>query len=140
MSALGQARSPVEVKFKTVPLPLKTLLVAYAGGMACIDSNDGCVKPGVAGNTTLTRVGNFAESLDNSANTASANVLVKLDKELSAQWYDNATGAAAVVTLFTSCYVLDDHTVTVTSGSNSVAGRVWAIDTTKGVLVETTNL
>jgi hypothetical protein len=140
MSALGQARSPVEVKFKTVPLPLKTVLVAWSGGMACIDSADNTVKPGVSGNATLTRIGNFAESLDNSANTASANVLVKLDKELVAQWYDNATGAAAVVGLFTNAYILDDHTVQVTAGGNSIAGRVWAIDATKGVLVETTNL
>ncbi len=140
MSALAQARSVVETRFKQIPLPLKTLLVAYAGGMACIDSADGCVKPGVSGVTTLTRVGDFAESLDNSANTGSSNVLVNLDKELVGKWYDNATGGAAVVTLFTSCYVLDDHTVTATSGSNSVAGRVWAIDTVKGILVETTNL
>ncbi len=140
MSALGQARVPTPVTLGTIPLPLKTLLIAYSGGMACIDSADGCVKPGVSGITTLTRVGNFAESVDNSANTGSANVLVKLDKEIKAQWYDNATGGAAVVTLFTSAYVLDDHTVTATQGSNSVAGRVWAIDTVKGVLIETTNL
>ncbi len=140
MSALAQARSPVETRFKQIPLPLKTLLIAYSGAMACIDSNDGCVKPGVSGVTTLTRVGEFAESLDNSANTASANVMVNLDKELVGKWYDNATGGAAVVTLFTSAYILDDHTVTATSGSNSIAGRVWAIDSVKGILVETTNL
>ncbi len=140
MSALTQARSDVVVRFKSVPLPLAAALTAYTGGMACIDIVAGSCKPGVAANANLVRVGSFAESIDNSAGTGTAAVMVKLDKELVGQWYENATGAAAVVTLFTNAYILDDHTVTVTSGSNSIAGRVWAIDTVKGVLVETTNL
>jgi hypothetical protein len=53
-------------------------------------------------------------------------------------WWDNASGGAAVTGLFSLCYMLDDHTVTNASSGNSVAGRVWAIDTTKGVLVQKT--
>ncbi len=139
MSALGQARIPLETKFKHIPLPLAGSLVAYSGGMACIDVVAGTCIPGIATNANQVRVGNFEETLDNSASTAVANVMVKLDKERVGQWYDNATGGAAVVTLFTNCYIADDHTVTATAGSSSVAGRVWAIDSVKGVLVETTS-
>ncbi len=140
MSALNQARTPIELRLKIYPLPLAAGLVAYQGGMACIDISAGTVKPGVAGNANLVRVGEFEESVDNSAGTGTAYVMVNLDKEIVCKWYENSTGGGAITTLFGSAYIADDHTVTGTSGSNSVAGRVWATDTVKGVAVETTNL
>lgn len=140
MSALNQARIPIELRLKIVALPLAAAVAAYEGGMACIDTSAGNVTKGASGNANLVRVGEFQESLDNSAGTATTPVMVNLDKEIVCKWYDNATGAAAVVALFGDAYISDDHTVTVTAGSNSKAGRVWAIDSVKGVAVETTNL
>lgn len=140
MSALNQARMPIELRLKVVALPLAAALVAHEGGMACIDTSAGSVKPGVAGNANLVRVGDFQESVDNSAGTATTPVMVNLDREVVCKWFDNATGAAAVVALFSTAYIADDHTVTVTSSGNSASGRVWAIDSVKGVAVETTNL
>ncbi len=139
MSALTSARMVSEYRFKIIALPLGGSQSVYQGGMACIDIVAGTVVKGAAANANLVRVGEFEQTLDNSASTATAYVMVNLDEEVVTKWYDNATGGAAVVTLFTNCYILDDHTVTATSGSNSVAGRVWAIDTVKGVAVETTN-
>jgi hypothetical protein len=139
-AALTQARMPEELRFKSIALPLSASTTAYQGGMACIDSSAGEVTPGAAGNSGLTRIGNFAETCDNSDGTGTAMVVVTLDKEVVCQWYDNATGANAVDTLFTTAYCLNDQTVTKASSSNSAAGRVWAIDSVKGVAVETTNL
>ncbi len=142
MSALTQPRMGIELVLNTVSLPLAGSVKAWQGGMACIDVSANLVYPGVAGNANLVRVGNFEESVDNSASTATTFVLVNLDHEVVCQWYDNATGGAAVTAadLFASAYILDDHTVTITAGSNSVAGRIWAVDSVKGVAVETTNL
>ena len=144
MSALAQARSPREFRFKVIALPLTAGKIAYQGGMACVDSGNNDVRPGEASNTGLVRVGNFAETLDNSAGSSTAQVLVELDKEVVCQWYDNDTGSNALTSgeLFESAYILDDHTVSKSSGSStrSVAGRVWAVDSVNGVAVETTNL
>ncbi len=140
MADLTQARQPIQKNLSgAIPLPQAASTEVFQGGAACIDIVTGTVKKMAAGNANLVRIGNFFES-NNNTTTATQQVMVQLDHEVVCQWYNNATGAAAVVTLFTNCYGLDDQTVTVTSGTNSIAGRVWAIDTVKGVLVETTNL
>ena len=125
----------------TIPLPLKASTSVFQGGMACADTSDGSVTKGAA-STTLTRIGTFAQTLDNSASTATTQVMVQLEKEIVGTWFDNATGANAVVAanLFSDCYILDDHTVTMATSGNSKAGRVWEIDSVKGVLVESYTL
>lgn len=142
MSALGQARMPIELRLKNISLPLAGSTAAYQGGIACGDTSVGLVTKGAAGSTTLLRIGLFAETIDNSASTATAKVLVSLDKEIITQWFDNATGANAVLAtdLFNDVYMLDDHTVTKASSGNSKAGRVWAVDALKGVAVQATTL
>lgn len=138
MSALTQARMGIEQTIKNFSFPLAGSVKAWQGGMACADTSAGVVTPGVAGSTTLLRIGEFAESIDNSASTATAKVLVFLDKEIVVRWFDNSTGGSAVTAanLFSDVYIADDHTVTTTSSGNSKAGRVWAVDSLKGVAVE----
>lgn len=67
-------------------------------------------------------------------------VIVQLFRELEANWFTNASGgdAVAAANLGGLCYLRDDQTVGVDDDTNtlSVAGRVWKIDTAKGVLVE----
>lgn len=140
MSALTNSRVVRQVTMKVVNLPLAAVSV-FLGGMACIDVSTGYCTKGAAANANLVRIGNFANTVDNSGGAAGdLQVSVVLDKEIVADWYANATGGAAVSALFGSCYILDDQTVTNSSSGNSVAGRVWAVDSTYGVLVETTNL
>ena len=139
MSALTAKRIPIYVILSgEVPLTLAASTAVYQGGMAVGNTADGTVTKGVAGTTTFQRIGLFAESLDNSASTATTTVMVRLDCEVHCQWFDNATGANKVLAAncFSTCYILDDHTVTLASSSNSKAGRVWGVDSTKGVLVE----
>lgn len=138
MSALTKARMIRETRFKNIALPLAASQSVFQGGIACGDTSTGTVKKGAAGSTTLVRIGEFTENCDNSASTASTNVVVSLEKEIVARWYDNATGGNAVTAsdLFNDAYILDDHTVTKASSGNSKAGRVWAVDSVKGVAVE----
>lgn len=138
MAALTAKRMTRFDTLKTVSLPLATQAV-FQGGIACYDTAAlGSVKKGVAGTATLVKIGEFAESADNSGGN-SPRVLVKLDREIFAEWYDNSTGANAATlaaNLFGLVYIADDHTVTTASSGNSVAGRVWDVDSLKGVLVE----
>ncbi|SRR5216684_1629859 len=138
MAALTTKRQTRETRAKHIPLPLAAGQTVYQGGIACGDTSTGTVKKGASGSTTLLRIGEFDENLDNSVPTTTTNVLVNLDHEIVIRWYDNATGANAVAasTLFNDVYILDDHTVTTASSGNSKAGRVWMVDSTNGVGVE----
>jgi hypothetical protein len=129
---------PIETRWKNIPLPLAAAATAWQGGIACLDTSAQDVTPGAAGSTTLIKVGEFAESFDNSAGTATTTVMVSLDRELVLRWYDSVTGGNAVTAsnLFSVCYIADDHTATMSSASNSKLGRVWAVDAVKGIGVE----
>lgn len=137
MAALANPRLPRLVKLSVIPLPLDASQKATQGGAACGDKSTGGVKPAQA-STTLISLGSFEESIDNSSGTTTVTVLVNLQKEVTASWQDNATGANKVLAsdLFNDVYWQDDHTVTKATSGNSVAGRVLGVDTLKGVLVE----
>lgn len=138
MAALTQAFMGRELRLNSVALPLAGSQSVFQGGMACADTATGTVKKGAAANANLIAIGEFGQTFDNSASTATVQVLVILNKEIVCRWYDNATGANAVLStdLFsTAVYILDDHTVTKASSGNSAAGRVWAVDSVKGVAV-----
>ena len=144
MAALTQSRM-TRTEYKSVAtLPMNATFKATQGGIACVDTSTHYCTPAVAGNANLVRIGTFEETVDLSgAGAVAGQVLVKLDREVVLQWFDNSTsGAGAVSTtvgggsLFTTVYMADDHTVTTTSGSNSVAGRVWDCNATNGVAVQ----
>ena len=141
MTAAASARW---AKFDTIrykQLPLNAGVKAWQGTMCAADTVNGWVTPAVSGNANLINIGQFDESIDNSAVTGTGTLVnVCLDKEIKVQWYANATGANAVTTLFTTAYMLDNQTVQSTSSGNSKAGRVWAISASKGVAVEATDL
>jgi hypothetical protein len=142
MAALSQARQTRVTTMAVVSLPIPGSVTVYQGGMACIDIVAGLAKNGAAANANLVRVGTWTVTVDNSASTATAKASVTLDHEIVAGWFDNATGANAVLAadLFSDVYILDDHTVTKASSGNSKAGRVWGVDSTNGVLVESYTL
>ncbi len=107
---------------------------AYKGGLAVMKQSDGKVYAGVSG-TGYIPLGFFAET-KTSASDFTVNVDLLEEKHLV--WFDNATsGDAVAATDFGKvCYFFDDHSVTITSTSRSIAGLVWGVDATKGVLVE----
>lgn len=138
---MGALTSPRTARFTTIKstmLPLGSGLKAYAGARAYADTVAATVKPGVSGNANLQPIGIFDQTVDNTAGTGTQLVQVTLDKEITVQWLDNATGGNAVAAsnLFQDVYCLDDHTVTTSSSGNSKAGRVWALDNLRGVAVQ----
>src|SRR5258706_15404774 len=106
----------------------------FKGGLAVLKQSEGKVYAGVLA-TGYVPLGLFAES---KTSTADALVNVDLITEKTLVWFDNATSSDAVAaTDFGKlCYFFDDHSVTITSTSRSIAGKVWAVDTNRGVLVE----
>ena|SRR5688572_5638644 len=108
----------------------------FGGGLACFDTSTGLVAKGFA-STTLIPIGTFDED---SAAASPKTVIVNLFRELHAIWMVNAGGGDAVVAANIGglAYIRDDNTVGVDDDTNtlSVMGRVWKLDTVKGVLVE----
>lgn len=142
MAALAQARMTRTTTLSSVALPLGTGTAVFQGGMACYDTSTHLVAKGVAGNANLVPIGYFNENVDNTTSTATTQVLVNLFHEIVVSWWDNATGGNAVSAsnLFTQVYILDDHTVTTSSASNSKVGRVWIFDSVNGVAIEAEGL
>lgn len=138
MSALTRARMTVEERWKRHLFPLTAAKTAWKGGVACIDTATGFVVPGAA-SLTLIRIGMFAEDVDNSAGVTTTPVNVDLDQEIVVRWLDNDTGGTPVVAtdVGNQAFILDDHTVTKASAGNSPAGMIWAVDSNKGVAVQT---
>jgi hypothetical protein len=139
MASLTSARWAPEFSIRNKMFPLAGFATAYRGGMAAADTSSGCVRPATSNTATLINIGQFMADVNNSATSATTLVNVQLTREIFVSWYDNATGANAIVagTLFSNCYMQDDHTVTLSTGVGSaVAGRVWGIDASLGVLVQ----
>ncbi len=117
---------------------LATAESVFQGGLAGIDLSTGLVrKVPAGGDPNMLLVGTFVE---NKTVTSGGRTLVRLFRELSAIWLANSAGgdAIAAANVGQLCYAVDDQTVALTSNGStrSVAGRVWDVDATKGVLVE----
>jgi hypothetical protein len=108
----------------------------YKGALVGWDTSTGKVIVAQA-TTTFLPLGVAAET---KTLAADGQLLVRLTREVEAYWFANSAGADEIVaaTVGSICYAADDATVAKTDATNtrSVAGRVWAIDATRGVLVE----
>lgn len=130
--ALTKRRANKLVTASVMELP-GTAQQVYQGGLACWDTSTGLVCKGAA-STTLVPIGVFAED---KLVGAGGTVLVEFFEEFVGIWLKNSA-ANACDTAGILCYVEDDETVRKTdnSNANSVAGRIFKIDATKGVLVQ----
>ena len=138
MAGLTTQRQPLDQPLSNQSFPLATSQTVYAGARIYADVVAGLVKIGASGNLNLLPLGTAQQTV--TTTTATGQLLVRLDTELNCQWMDNDTGAGAITSanLFGLCYVKDDHSVTLLSGGNSVAGRVMAVgnsDSSTAVLV-----
>lgn len=136
MSALSAAREAPKFRvLDQLRLPLNGGSIAYAGGMACLDTADGACKPGAAA-TTLVNVGVFGETVDNSAGSdGDKKVNVQLHRVVRAQCWLNVAGGNAVTAAYlgSDVYILDDQTVTIDATGHSKAGRCWGVEVIDGV-------
>lgn len=113
-------------------LTLATPNVAYQGGIATLDLSTGKVEPGHV-EADLLFLGHFSKNAD--ATAADVTCHVRFLTEVRATWYKNDT-TDPVTVVGALCYIFDDETVSSNAVGTSVAGRVWKIDATRGVLVQ----
>lgn len=110
--------------------------VAIKGELACLDTSTGTVKVGQT-STTLLPIGKFTQ---NKTGNGSATVNIKLHREVELQWWDNDSepNAVAADDIGNEVYIKDGRTVSTSSATStrSKAGRVWAVSSTRGVLIE----
>jgi hypothetical protein len=138
MTALATNTDPSEVRWKYKQFTLASPNVAFQG--AAIGYNPATQKvepmPDDASGGHLFFLGFAVSKVD--ASSADKTLNVDLIEEVVMHWFANAAGGDAVAATDVTklCYFIDDQTVTVTSEGNPVAGRVWAVDATKGVLVQ----
>jgi hypothetical protein len=139
MAALTGPRVTPPVTIRSKIFVLAGLSTAFRGGQAAADTSSGCVRPATSNNANLINIGNFVDDVSTSGSTGTAFVNVELAREIECVWYDNATGAnkVAAANIFSNVYMLDDHTVTLSTGVGSaIAGRVWDVDSFQGVLIQ----
>lgn len=132
MSALTQekARKSAQWTYKEFTLPSGK---AWRGGHACLNAS-GQVVPASSASALLS-IGTFYETVDASA--AAAAVTVRLWEEISLEYFANdGTSPVASTDVGALCYALDDQTVTISPTGRSPVGRVWEVNSVKGVAVQ----
>lgn len=109
-------------------------VAVLAGTMACANASGYGVGGSTA--TTLTYLGRFEESADNSAGAA-GDVSVKVRRKKAFKWENHGADPVTQASLGELCYIVDNQTVAETdgTGSRSAAGIVLQIDS-DGVWVE----
>lgn len=102
-------------------------VVAVKGRAACLDTSTGLLTKAQTGSTTLISVGRFAES---KTGDGVATCEVELPQEVACVWYKNAASPNDVgaTDIGSEVYFYDDQTVTTSSTTASVAGRVLDYD------------
>lgn len=138
MTALADNHTPAEAHWKYKVFTLTSGEIAYQGSAICFRPSTGkcVVAPDDGSGDDLIFLGFSVGKVDASA--ADKDVNVDLIDELHLHWFANAAGGDAVASTDRGkdCYLHDDQTVSITSEGKPLAGRVWAVDATKGVLVE----
>lgn len=137
MANLTKARKTREVSLKQISGVLQSGEQVFEGSLVAIDTAAGTLVRGQTG-TGLLPIG-LAIDIPETGTTGNGTLTIKvrLFREVIAFWFANATAGAALTSANVGqlCYVLDDQTVTNSATGNSVAGRVWNVNST-GVLVE----
>lgn len=138
---MSDATTPRLAPYETIKykfFPLAAGVKAVEGCAAVMDPATSTIKPQEAGTAGFLPLGQFTQTVDNSAGGSSVPCEVMLYDEIKIYYYANAAGGAAITALFSEAYMLDNQTVTNTSnsGANAVAGRVMDINPTKGIGVK----
>jgi hypothetical protein len=135
MAALSADRNTVRRDGDRNSRPVKGGDLIYAGALVCLDAA-GRAVPG-ATSTTLTADGRANHRVDN---TLGADGALNVDVQTGVFRWDNSAGAdlIAAANIGAQAYVVDDHTVALTSGggTRSVAGKIVDVDSV-GVWVAT---
>lgn len=133
MTALSADRDTLERNGSKLSLPVAASVTCYAGGLAARDAN-GRATPGATA-TTLRGVGRFAERVTNGTTAGAVNV--EIEKGIFRFGNSADTDAISTANIGADCYIVDDQTVALTSGTStrSVAGKIFDVDAS-GVWVD----
>lgn len=139
MTALAQERTRRQEVLKNIDVTLASGQKAYKGAQIFVSPATG--KASIGGVVPGSRfIGLALETVD--ATSADKTLKVDLINEIVVEWFVNGTSTDAVAStdLYKDVYSLDDQTVSILPGAKSPLGRVWAVDTSKGVAVELTQV
>src|SRR5688572_29684422 len=135
MTALAANRQQTVKDFKSLRFPA-AVDEYYQGALVCWDISAGRAVVGQVG-ADLIPLGMVQDRKTISVNDDP--LVVTMLRPIRAAWFANsAADAVDAADLLKTCYIEDDQTVSETSdsGARSALGRVWAVDSVKGVLVE----
>ncbi len=133
MTALGNERMSNREGWIYKQFTLASGHKAWKNGIAAIDLGTGKVIPAETA-ADLIVIGKFAETID--ATSADKLVNVSFGREVWIEWFANDGTSIVATDLGALCYLKDDQSVTITSTGASIAGRIWGVDSGKGVAVE----
>lgn len=123
-----------EANWTSYQFVLTTAKVAYRGNLACLDLSTGEVVPGEE-QTDLIPIGWFTENL---TGDGVKKVNVRLFEETVGAWWANDSNPNDVQAsdVGNVCYIKSATAVSMDATARSSAGRVLAVDSVKGVLVQ----
>lgn len=134
MTALVAGRRRSEEVLIKKQFTLLSGTIAYKGGKCVVVPNTGKVRPAIAG-LGYVEIGTFEETVDASA--ADTLVNVNLNRQVVVEyWVNSGTNAVAATDLLAMAYNEDDNTVGISQAGFSPAGRIWGVDSVRGVAVE----
>ncbi|ADE10470.1 hypothetical protein [Sideroxydans lithotrophicus] len=112
---------------EVISAPIAANVKAFAGGLAAANAT-GYATPGAVA-ATLTYLGRFEETVDNTGGAAGAkNVQIRRGKAF--KFKNSGADAVTQASLGKACYIVDDETVAATNGAGarSAAGIVVGLD------------
>lgn len=135
MTALAADRARTDEVWRKRMFTLASGTKAYKNAAIGLDLTVNKVKPMTA-SSTLLFLGFALDQVD--ATSADKPLAVDMVTQFDLEWFANDGGGNAVVAGMIGgfCYFKDDQTVTKVAAGNAPAGRVWAVDTTLGVLIQ----
>lgn len=134
MTALSADKALYREVWNDRTFTLKSGELVYKGALVAIELGTAYVVEATGASDELV-IGTAMEKVD--ATSAAKSIAVKLEREIHVLYLANGSSIAAA-DQGAICYVADDQTVSLspTSAGASVAGRVWAVDSVRGVAVE----
>lgn len=137
MTALTMERGAKQDAVARIGLTLASPFKAWKGAKIAINLATGKVQPASALTTAaLLVIGAAHETVD--AASADKELEIDLDREFFGRWWANSAVSAVVAAdVGRLAYFEDDQTVCADGlAGQAVAGRIWGVSSTRGVLIE----
>lgn len=133
MTAAAADRRRRQETWKNVDFTFASGDIGYKGTRCFLNPATG--KIGVVSTPGRIALGILNDTID--ASLADKSVSVDLEEEIHVEWFANdTTDPVASTDVGKLAYHLDDSTVTIEPLGHALAGRIWKVDTVKGVAIQ----